>query len=413
MKTLAILGRQPAIGIAELESLLGPRGIHAIGGGGVILDVDPNEVPFARLGGTIKIARILTTMSTTDWFKLEKYIITACMDHEKTLPDGKLTIGISVYGLDVSPRVLERTALSIKKFIKAKGRPMRIVPNKTREMSTAQIIHNDLTGPNGMEIVLYRDGNVTHVCLTTAVQDIEAYTARDQTRPMRDTRVGMLPPKLAQTIINLATGQMSITVDNSKSGRVESKNAPTRQPFNSSTILDPFCGTGVILQEASLMNYDVYGTDIDPRMVQFSSKNMDWLHASRFSANTNVRIELGDAVSHNWKQPFGFVACEGYLGLPFAHMPSDSQLQESIQSSNQITKGFLKNLASQTQKGFRACIALPAWHVKGKVIHLPCVEQMSILGWKRVEFKNSKTEDLVYHRDDQIVGRELVVITRL
>ena len=389
MKTLAIIGRQPGIALAELESLLGAKVIHPLYGGGVLLDVDPDSVPFARLGGTIKIARLLTTVNTSDWFKLEKYLISTCIEMEKDLPEGKLTVGISVYGIDVAPRILERTALSIKKIIKAKGRPVRIVPNKAKEMSTAQIIHNDLTGPNGWEFVFYRDGSVTHVCITTAVQDIEGYTARDQARPNRDTRVGMLPPKLAQTIINLT------------------------QPTPGSTVLDPFCGTGVILQEASIMDFDVYGTDIEQRMVEYSAKNMEWLHKSRFTNNANVRIEPGDATTHTWKQPIGVVACEGYLGLPFAHTPSDDQLQESIQSSNQIAKGFLKNLANQTEKGFRACVALPAWHVKGKVVHLPCVEQLAIIGWKRIEFKHAKREDLIYHRDEQIVGRELVVITRV
>lgn len=61
---------------------------------------------------------------------------------------------------------------------------------------------------------------------TSFVQDIESYTARDQARPMRDARVGMLPPKLAQIIINLALSNNDIT-----------------------EVLDPFCGTGVVLQE--------------------------------------------------------------------------------------------------------------------------------------------------------------------
>ncbi len=38
------------------------------------------------------------------------------------------------------------------------------------------------------------------------MQDVDEYAARDQARPKRDAYVGMLPPKLAQTLINNAYG---------------------------------------------------------------------------------------------------------------------------------------------------------------------------------------------------------------
>ena len=81
------------------------------------------------------------------------------------------------------------------------------------------------------------------------MQDIESYTKRDRERPKRDAKVGMLPPKLAQIIINLAAGQLP-----------EEKlqnicDIPLGEPIPrrllGQTVLDPFCGTGVILQEAS------------------------------------------------------------------------------------------------------------------------------------------------------------------
>jgi hypothetical protein len=147
-------------------------------------------------------------------------------------------------------------------------------------------------------------------------------------------------------------------------------------------------------------------------MVEYSIANMHWARDT-LGSNSYARIEHGDATSHTWKQPVSVVACEGYLGLPFAHLPSDAQLQESIQTSNRIASGFLKNLSAQTQTGFRACIALPAWHLKSTVKHLPCLEKLLEMGWKRIEFKHASRSALLYHRDQQIVGRELLVIERL
>jgi tRNA G10 N-methylase Trm11 len=392
MQTLAILGRQPAIGLAELESLLGADKITPLQGGGVLLDIESAEFPFHRLGGTVKQGNVLTTLQTTKWKDIDKYIVAASKEHSRHVPDGKLTIGLSVYGLDVSRGDLEKTALSIKKQVKSTGRPVRIVPNKSPEISTPQIIHNKLTGSNGWELVFYRNGDTTILMRTTNIQDIESYTARDQARPMRDARVGMLPPKLAQIIINLALGKNEV---------------------KGQTILDPFCGTGVVLQESLLMGMGVYGTDLEPRMIEYSGTNLDWFIKELGLQNRQVKLSVGDATSYKWDKNFTTVACEGYLGLPFAHMPSPDHLQESIQASNTVAKGFLKNLGTQVDKGFRFCIGLPAWHLPNSVKHVPCLEELQKLGWQRVRFEHAHPADLVYRREDQVVGRELVALIKL
>jgi tRNA G10 N-methylase Trm11 len=406
-KTLAILGRQPALGLAELESLFGAKAITPIAGGAALLDIPASEVPFARLGSVIKICDVIATLETTDWAKIEAILVPACAGKAKELPEGKLTIGISVYGIDVTPSQLERTTLNIKKSIKATGRPVRIVPNKTREISSAQILHNKLTHASGWELVLYRDGAKTYLSRTDFVQDIESYAARDQLRPMRDARVGMLPPKLAQTIINLATGQVENIEYRSKNIEVAT-----------GAILDPFCGTGVVLQESVLMGYAAYGTDVEQRMIDYSGTNLNWLkakYANQFAKHTGplAILEQGDAATHKWTAPFDAVACEAYLGIPFAHMPSPDHLAESMQDCNTIIKGFLKNLSSQVPSGFRACVAMPAWHLPHSVKTLPCLAELTKLGWKRLPFKHAHPKDMVYRREDQVVGRELVVLTKI
>lgn len=92
--------------------------------------------------------------------------------------------------------------------------------------------HNHLTDERGAEILLIAaaDGSVI-IARRPPCKDIDGYTVRDRGRPKRDARVGMLPPKLAQIIVNLAADQA--------------------EPTPSHTILDPFRGTGVVLQEAS------------------------------------------------------------------------------------------------------------------------------------------------------------------
>jgi hypothetical protein len=52
-----ILGRQPALGLAELESLYGGDKLRPVGNKVVIVDVDPCLLAFDRLGGSLETNR--------------------------------------------------------------------------------------------------------------------------------------------------------------------------------------------------------------------------------------------------------------------------------------------------------------------------------------------------------------------
>src|SRR5690606_11663784 len=151
-------------------------------------------------------------------------------------------------------------------------------------------------------------------------------------RPMRDAYVGMLPPKLAQIMINLA------------------------HPQSGSTILDPFCGTGVVLQEAMLMRYAVYGTDLSEKMVRYSRENLNWLQ-EKVLLSSPWYLEVADATNQKWRQPVDAVICETYLGKPLTSLPDQQTLQRIINEANAIAEGFLKNISSQIPSGTSLCIA--------------------------------------------------------
>ncbi len=357
-QSLAILGRQPALGLVELESLFGSEAITPVGKAAALVDVSPSDIPFVRLGGSMKLAKVLNFLDTTNWDEISDYLIEHVPKHTCCIAEeGKLKFGISVYGLRTNVKAMERTALSIKKVVKADGRSVRVVPNKSLELNSAQVLHNQMTkGPLGMELLLVADGERTILAQTTNVQDIDAYAARDQQRPKRDARVGMLPPKLAQTIVNLAN------------------------PGEGETVLDPFCGTGVILQEALLMGRYVYGTDLEPRMIEYTKENLKWLVGP-----TEQKLTVGDATDITW-EPFDVIAAETYLGRPFSTEPDSATLQQVMSDVNLIHKRFLQNLARQTKPGFRACLAVPAWFTHHGIKHLKLLDSLEELGYNRVSF---------------------------
>ena len=387
MESIIILGRQPAIGLVELESIYGVDCLNLVRSDVVMLDRSVNDINFKRLGGAIKLAEVLgyTTLNTlqSDLKKIAQQI---------NLPlEAKITLGISAYGISLSASKLQALALNIKKAFRNTGLNVRVVPNRQTELNSAQVLHNKLATETGIELLLVGAKNKIYVARTKNVQDITDYTDRDRNRPKRDSYVGMLPPKLAQIIINLASG----------SNQIEKRR-----------LLDPFCGTGVIPQEALIMGYEVYGTDIEQRMIDYSRENIDWLKSKRNNIKNLATFEPADACTYTWQQPIDLVAAETFLGKPLKNLPDKEELTKMIHNINFLHKKFLKNIASQIPSATRLCLAIPAWYKNGGFISLPLLDQLDFLGYNRVAFKNAGDKELIYHRPDQIVARELVTIIR-
>ncbi len=386
--TVAILGRQPAISTAELEAIFGADKVRPVNQSAVEISVPPEEFFWSDFGGVIKTGKLLAYLETTQWSELVGYIYKTLPDHLQYLPEGKIKFGLSLYGIKSSVKDVNRAGIKLKKLIKLHGRSVRVIPNTELALNTAQVEHNRLSSSTlGMELLLIRDGKRTILAQTIGIQNIKSYTIRDRERPKRDAKVGMLPPKLAQIIINLACGNKK-----------------------KQTILDPFCGTGVVLQESMLLGHAAYGTDIDKRMVQYATQNIAWLRDT-FHAQVPCAIEQGDARKHQW-QDFDIVAGETYLGEPLTSLPSLSHLEEIVRANDKLHREFLENLASQMKKGQRACLAMPAWRLKSQFKHLPCLDDLEKLGYTRVSFAHASNKELIYFRDDQFVARELVVLVR-
>lgn len=411
MQCLLILGRQPSLGMAELESLYGPEKLKPVGEQAVIVDVDPCLLAFDRLGGSIKFCKLLTEIDTTNWKQIENYLVKVSPKHSESMPEGKMLLGLSLIGFDIGVRQIEATGLTIKKAIRQTGRSVRLIPNKSAELNSAQVIHNKLTSLNGWELVLIKSGSTTLIAQTIKVQDIESYTRRDRERPMRDSKVGMLPPKLAQILLNLGSGE--IPQETLRNICDIPANTPIPAPILNKTVLDPFCGTGVVLQEALIMGYKAYGTDLEQRMVEYSQKNITWLE-KHFPINQNNSIfETADATNYEWSQEFDFIASETYLGRPFTSKPTPEILAQTVSDVNLILKKFLNNIYGQIKPGTRLALAVPAWQTRpNQFKHLPLIDSLSDLGYNRVSFEHIRDDQLIYFRPDQTVARQLIVITR-
>ncbi|HEY4161369.1 MAG TPA: hypothetical protein VGM08_04885 [Candidatus Saccharimonadales bacterium] len=408
MQSVCILGRQPALGLAELESLYGAGSVSAVSPQAAGLDLPVSEVNFTRLGGSTRLGHVLAVLPGTDWKTAERQLPRLVAELAVTLPEGKIQLGLSAFGLKISPAKLNAAGLTLKKTLRAQTeRSARVTPNPELELNTAQVLHNHLTGPTGIELLLIATSSgETVIARTYKVQDIDSYTLRDRGRPKRDARVGMLPPKLAQIIVNLAGKHLL------PPGAAINPEHPANKNAQAARLLDPFCGTGVVLQEALLMGYNTYGTDLEQRMIDYSRANLEWL-TQLHTVPGQYTLEAGDATTHHWQQPVGLVAGETYLGRPFTARPTSEVLAQTVSEVNLILKKFLQNIHGQLPGGTRLCLAIPAWQTGPDAFkHLPLIDQISELGYNRVRFEHVRDSQLLYYREDQIVARELVVLTR-
>jgi hypothetical protein len=372
MRYLAVLGRQPEISLAELSALFSRVRLDGPALATFSADKEPN---IAKLGGSLKLAAEIADNSPLDFLQ--------------NLPEGKITLGVSDYSSHSSARKAQGEALKLKKILTRHGRSVRVVENKLPALSTATSLHNGLGGgkSNKVELIL-NNGTWWRVI---GVQDIDAYAKRDQVRPARDAKVGMLPPKLAQILINLC-------------GELPEK----------ARILDPFCGTGVVLQEAMLMGYSVYGTDLNPRMIEYSQKNLDWLQKGLLSSNAPekdlIRLSQGDATNFVWEQPIDAVACEGYLGQPMSQPPVEIKLKGEKQECSAIMLVFLKNLAKQIKPGTPVVVAMPAWlRPDGSYSRMNLVDEIEDMGYN---VSSNSRRGLLYHREGQIVARDIIILRK-
>lgn len=395
MKSLLVLGRQPGLSLAELESLLGPEHLQPFGQH-CLSSLDTADIPFKRLGGTIKTARLLVELPSPKWADIENYLIEKVPPHTKHLPEGKFTLGLSVYGLSIKPEIINKTGLKLKKLIKKTGRPVRVVPNKASELNSAQVLNNKLTSRGAWELLVVSDGRDAYLAQTMFVQDINAYSARDQVRPKRDALVGMLPPKLAQIIVNLAT--------------------TNRNPEKGAIVYDPFCGTGVVLQEAALMGYEIKGSDINPKMVEFTDTNLQWLktHLKNIAVHSEdgryYELKVLDAAKDSLIGG-DFIASEVYLGPVLKGRSNQADVNTAVGEVNDLLIKFLKNIHfSQFE---RMCLAVPCWSLDKRFYHLPLLDQLSDLGYNRLSFVHAGAKETIYHRPGQAVAREILVLKKL
>lgn len=338
----------------------------------------------ARLGGTVKIAiieKILTPEVARQADNLEQNIFQVIDKHFPAGSDKKFQFGFSVFG-GLNYQELKIIGLRIKKNLSGRDVKTRLVVSKELILSSV-IVQKERLIEQGLDILIIKTNNQLLIGRTVAVQRFDEYSRRDYGRPQRDDKSGMLPPKLAKIMINLS------------------------QTGKGQTILDPFCGSGTILQEALFLGYKkLIGSDISEKAVAATKQNLNWLK-EKFGLDTSgVKIFKCDArnlASKLKPATADAVVTEPYLGpVDSAKIPNLSELTELYTQSLSSIRTILK-------KSGRAVIILPI--IGGKRFDI--LGEIERLGYVVNKLNNSSRGSVVYFRPNQRVLREIFVFTKL
>ncbi len=328
---------------------------------------EPKEL-MEKLGGTIKIGRIAESGYGAE--DIAKLIMDNISDHE-----GKSYFGISFYDNSLYKKH-KNLGAEVKKYFKEQGVSVRWVVSRDKALSSVVVKKNKLVSDRGAEICLLPGA----IGITQAIQEFEDYSRRDYGRPARDSRSGMIPPKLAKMMINLA-GQ-----------KYDKK------------LLDPFCGSGTILAEALLMGYeDVMGSDKSEKAVSDSEANLDWLGKEAEVFNVDVR-SLSKRIEAN---SIDAIITEPYLGPPLRCGEKESEIRKNINELESLYAASFQEFKKVLKEGGKVVIIFPVFKYNGKEINLNMMGSVRKIGFERLN-----KERLLYARPDQRVMREIIIFVK-
>lgn len=376
------LGRKKELCIAELLSILGRKNLVEQNPATAIfrLTVDNPQQLQNRLGGTIKIIEILAETDQKNLKNaIEQALSTFFQAHK-----GKATFGITLLNFKNRTNINIKELLNFSKiFLKSFGVGSRFI-NIGTENPKPSTIYKSQAQKKGIDLNIIEGKQTLYLGRGVAIQNIDAYSLRDYHKPVRDTLVGMLPPKLAQIMINLAGKETE-------------------------TIYDPFCGTGTILMEGMLMGKTTVGSDIDPAMVQATEKNCRWLKG-KFLEKGYFRVFQRDARFLNKKfVPEGAdtIVTESYLGKPLKRPPSTKEQEIIFRDLANLHINWLKAVHTLLPKNGRIVTAITALRVNDKIVHFPNFEEIA----RTAGYKIKAT--YIYDRPDQLVAREIKVLEKI
>lgn len=372
-------------------------------------DIDLTNL-MTKLGGTIKVGIIIDSIPFENFSERFDSLITD-LNFLSNLFDptlSKVSFGISVYNAGAPVTHINKIfPIAIKNLTKIKhflssSYKVNFFKSHERYISSVSVVKNKLIS-DGFELDICVSENTIYFGKTITVQNFEDYSFRDYQRPGRDTEAGMLPPKLAKIMINIAD-----------------KN-------EKNIILDPFCGNGTILQELILLRYkNIIGTDYKNEQIEKTNQNIEWLfkaYPDLIKSDFNIKTFTYDVkkLSKAFEEKsIDAIITEPFLGSPKSKHFNISQVENEITILEKLYLDAFYQFKNILKDDGKIVIIFPAFKLGNNLHYLNILPQLSKLGFTPINFQeNPDYKDLdlevsdrgsiIYFRPDQTVHREIFI----
>jgi len=387
------------------------------------------------LGGTIKAYKVMDSFEPS---RIEHSLFDlagAEISKRSHLLQKTIDFGLSFYFSGYNTVKINQFGFKIKQRLKKKG-----VATRFLALKSDQVIPNAVTASaklldKGIEFGVFRFDETCFVGMLKGFSDLNDWSKRDYSKPAGDKYSGMLPPKLARMMINLAIGQEPGVQSRVSGARCQEPGVKDdlqnlRQTFcpqliapnpqlqaPSSLLLDPFCGSGNILLEGLLTGFDVMGCDISDRSVSDSKRNIDWLKIEYPQVENKSPVTQCDATTADFTKIIEsavdkgkiknlIVVSEPFLGKPKKLKASYKDIDEYEEVRN-IYLSFLQNTVALKPYSPIFCLVFPLVEtIDGSRYSLinSSVDEIRKMGYTLIR------TPLTYGREYQIVKREIVLL---
>lgn len=402
-----ILGRTPELSVAEIEALFEKHSIpfEIIQKSNEVAIIESKEGLDMEglnktLGGTIKIGQVVKELLLTDAVGEISDLFSAEFLKENFFQDvsRKLEFGLSIYNarggeyFDVLCSSQQDIQKTIKDNLNKSGIKSHYPQIAARTLSSVSVEKNGLL-KRGAEILLIVTDKSLVIGKTLAVQEFEEFSRRDFGRPKRDMRSGVMPPKLARMMINLA--------------QIDKKDA----------LLDPFCGSGTVLQEALYLGYSyIKGFDNSKKAVDDTKENIEWLGKAIDLKEAKIEIKMQDVRQLSKSLAANSIAgivAEPYLGPTLHRSLSNAEIGNISKDLKNLYLAAFKEFAKVLREKGVVVFILPAFASKEGLRTMEIISDIKSIGFGQIPLGESPRQSILVGRENDFVFREIVKFQKL
>lgn len=325
---LFVLGRDHELSKLEIESLLENKGINFR-----ILDesrevlslecggLDPNIID--EFGGVIKIAKVISNTNRID--EIEANLDNSDLYNGKS---NKIQYFITPFNTDLLSFVED--------YLKDYFKTIKVKALYRRDCDPSKLIKRNII-ENGFDIVIFKN----LIGKTIAAYNPLELKKRDVGRPQVDYK----------RVISIRLAKILINISKVKKNEI---------------LLDPFSGSGTILQEALLKEINVIGLDNDSESVKQAEENIKWL-VKNYNIKNKFQIlkldcrKLREKIKDN---SIDGVVTEPYMGPFIKKLPSIPEARKLVSELSFLYMDLLNNLKHVVRIGKRIVIVMPKFRTR-------------------------------------------------